>query len=83
MGVQALRPELAVERFGERVGGRLAGAAEAEDHATCVGPQVKTTGDEFTALIDPDLRRIANLATDAVQDLDHVWRPEAEPRHDC
>jgi hypothetical protein len=39
--VQAFRLEFAVERFNEGVVGRLAGAAEVEDHAMCVGPQVE------------------------------------------
>jgi hypothetical protein len=48
--VQAFRPELAVERFDERVVGQLARPAEVEDHAGRVGLQVEIAGDERAAL---------------------------------
>ena len=48
--VQAFRPELAIERFDERVVGRLARSAEVEGHSTCIGPQVEVPGDDLAAL---------------------------------
>lgn len=80
--VQALRPELAVEAFDERVVGRLARPAEVERHVSCIGPQIEIARNELAALVDPDRCRLANLAAHPLEHLDHIRRPEPEPRHD-
>ena len=79
--VQAFSAELAVDAFDECVVGRRTGPREVQHDALHVRPQVEISGDELAALIDPDRGRVANLPTDAVQNFDHVRRPEAEPRH--
>ena len=81
VGVQAFRPELAVEALDERIVGRLSGPAEVERHALHVGPKIKFPGYELTALIHPDAARIADLGADPLQHFDDIQRPEPEPRH--
>ena len=49
MSVQALRPQLAVERLDEAVVGRLAGPREVQGDVVGIGPQVKITGDKLTS----------------------------------
>src|SRR3546814_5967492 len=44
MGVQAFRPQPAVERLDERVVGRLAGAREVEDDAALISPEIEIAG---------------------------------------
>src|SRR3546814_1340717 len=51
MGVQAFRPQPAVERLDERVVGRLAGAREVEDDAALISPEIEIAGDELRAQI--------------------------------
>jgi len=46
-GVQALRPELAVQRFNEGVVRRFARPAEVEDDAPTIGPEIKIFRDEL------------------------------------
>lgn len=54
VGVQALRPELADERFDERVVGRSAWPAEVERHILHVCPEVELLADELGTVIDAD-----------------------------
>ena len=56
--VQALRPELAVERLDERIVRSPAGSAEVERDAAGVRPQIQVARDELAALVDVDRRRI-------------------------
>ncbi len=60
MGVQALRPEAAVEGLDERVVGRLARPREVQHDVVLVSPQIEVAGDELRPLIDPDRLRIVN-----------------------
>src|SRR3546814_4500834 len=61
MGVQAFRPQPAVERLDERVVGRLAGAREVEDDAALISPEIEIAGDELRALLHTDRLGIAGL----------------------
>lgn len=70
MRVQALRPELAIERPDEAVVGRLAGPGELDDNALLIGPQIEITADELRALVNPDRRRIADGREDTVTKID-------------
>ena len=83
MRVQALCPELAVERFNERVVRRFARPGEVEHNALLVGPHVQITRDELAALVDTDRLRIANLPADTLQRLDHVRTAVVEPSLDA
>jgi hypothetical protein len=56
VGIQALRPEAAVERFDVGIVVRFSRPAEVERDALGVGPQIEVAGDEFRVLIDPDRR---------------------------
>src|SRR3546814_18578486 len=80
MGVQAVRPQQAVERVDERVGGRLAGAREVEDDAALISPEIEIAGDELRALLHTDRLGIAGLPAHPVQGRDHVLPALAEPR---
>ena len=50
MGIQALRPELAVKQLGERVVGRLARTRDVERDTPLRGPPVQVAGDGPGAL---------------------------------
>lgn len=52
--IEALRPELAVERLDEGIVGRLAGSGEIERDALLVGPEVEVARDKFRALVNPN-----------------------------
>ena len=80
MGVQAFRPELAVERLDEAIIGRLAGAREIQGDVVCIGPEVEVAADELAAIVDPDRLRIAKLATHPFQGLHDVLAAIGEPR---
>jgi hypothetical protein len=64
VGVQAFRPQLAVERFDEGIVGRLSGPTEVQRDAMGVRPKVQITRDELRSLIDADRTRIARLRAD-------------------
>ena len=53
VGVQALRPELAVQALDESVIRGLAGPGEVERYPTLVGPQVEIPRDELRAVTRP------------------------------
>src|SRR3546814_15254937 len=80
MGVQAVRPQQAVERVDERVVGRLAGAREVEDDAALISPEIEIAGDELRALLHPDRLGIAGLPAHPVQGRGPVLPAVAEPR---
>lgn len=61
MGVQALRPELAVHAFDERVVGRLAGAAEVERDTVHEGSQIEVSANKFGPVVEPDRLRVTDL----------------------
>ena len=63
--VQALRPELSVEAFDERVVRRRTRQREIQRDALHVRPQVEVAGDELAPLVHPDRRWIADLTADA------------------
>ena len=54
VGVQAFRPQLAVERLDEAVVGRLAGPGEVQGDVVGIGPEIEVAGDELAAVVDPD-----------------------------
>lgn len=51
--VQALGPELAVERLDEAVVCRLARSREVQRGLLGAGPQIEISGDKFAAVVDP------------------------------
>ena len=54
MGVQTLRPELAVEGLDEAVIGGFAGPREVQNDIVGIGPEIEIPGDELTAVVDPE-----------------------------
>src|SRR3546814_1403848 len=56
MGVQAFRPQPAVERLDERVVGRLAGAREVEDDAALISPEIEIRSEEHTSELQSLMR---------------------------
>ena len=72
MGVQTLRPELAVEGLDEAVIGGFAGPREVQNDIVGIGPEIEIPGDELTAVVDPDRSGIAGVGTDAFQGLNDV-----------
>ena len=54
MRVETFGAKPTVERFDERVVGRLAGQSEVEPNLELIGPQIEFTPDEPRALIDAD-----------------------------
>ncbi len=54
VGVQAFRPQFAIERFDERVVGRFCRPAEVQRDVMGIGPQVKIAGDKLRSLINSD-----------------------------
>lgn len=83
VSVQALSPELAVETLDVAVVRRLAWAREVEHDTLMVGPQIKISGDEFTAIIDANGRRITDLPAYSFERLDHILAPVVEACIDC
>jgi len=81
--VQALGPELAVERFDEGVVGRFAWSTEVERHVFHVGPQVELLADEFRAVVDTDRLGVAELYGSAFERLDDIASAIAVPDIDC
>src|SRR3546814_16012464 len=79
MGVQAFRPQPAVERLDERVVGRLAGAREVEDDAALIIPEIEIAGDELRALLHTDSLGLAGLPAHPVQGPDTDPPTDAEP----
>src|SRR4051812_3218379 len=77
--VQALRSELAVERFDERVVSRLAWPAEVERHAFDVGPEVELLADKLGSVIDADRPGVAELRGATFERLDDIASPIAVP----
>ena len=77
MGVHALGADPAVGGFGEGVVGGFAGPREVERDAPRIGPDVEIAGDELTALVDADRRRVADRQTDPIERLDHIFSPVA------
>ncbi|MET4690198.1 hypothetical protein ABIA22_006563 [Sinorhizobium fredii] len=80
--VQALRPELAVERLDKGIVGRLAWSREVQLDVALIGPQIEVAGDELAALIDPDRLRIAYGSACHVQCGYDILAPVAEARID-
>lgn len=86
MGVQALRPEAAIEGLNERIVRCLAGTREPEararhefqDDVVPVSPQIKVAGDKLRPLIDPDRLRIADNGAGLVEHAHHVLAAVAE-----
>lgn len=72
VGIQALRPELAVEGLDEAVIGGFAGPREVQNDIVGIGPEIEIPGDEPTAVVDPDRSGIAGVGTDAFQGLNDV-----------
>src|SRR3546814_19132626 len=67
MGVQAFRPQPAVERLDERVVGRLAGAREVEDDAALISPKIEIAGAAHSDLPHQDSHGIAGLTANTDQ----------------
>jgi hypothetical protein len=65
--VNAVGPHAAVERLGERVVRRFAGAREVQGDALRISPHIEIARDELTALIDPKGLRIADPTVDALR----------------
>ncbi len=82
MGIEAFRPELAVERLNEGIVGRRAGARKVEHDILLISPKIKVARNEFGTLIDPDRPRIADALADPLQRQDHVFAAIAETRID-
>ena len=80
--VQALHPELAIERRDEAVFGGLAGPGEVEDGAILIGTQIEITAHQLRALVNPDFRWIADGSAEPFKGQHHVLTPVAEPRID-
>ena len=57
--VQALGPELRIERLDEAVIRRFPGAREVQRDVVRISPQVEIAGDEFAAIIHADCTRVA------------------------
>lgn len=57
--VQAFRAELRIECPDDAVVVRLARPGEARRDGVGIGPEIKTPGDDLTAVVDPDRLRIA------------------------
>ena len=79
VGVQAFRPQLAVERFDEGVVGGLFEAAQVQCDAMGTGPQVQIARDELRSLIDADCAGIARFCADSFQGRHHILTAIAEP----
>jgi len=79
VGVQAFRPQLAVERLDEAVVGGVPRPGEVQDDIVGIGPEIQIAGDEFAAVVDPDRLRITDLPTDPFQGLNHVLAPVGKP----
>ena len=82
MGVEALRPELAVERLDERVVGWLALPGEVEHDILLISPQVEVARDELGTLVDADRARIAALTAHPLERGYDIFSPVVEPRID-
>lgn len=54
VGVQAFCPQLAVDRIDEIVVGAPPRSGEVQCRVVDTSPEVDITGDEFTAIVDPD-----------------------------
>jgi len=80
MRVQALRPELAVERFNEAIVRWLAWPGKVQRHVIGIGSQVKISRDEFAAVVDSDRPRISDLAAGPFERLYYVFSAIGEPR---
>src|SRR5215471_19875707 len=70
--VQALGSEQAVERLDEGVVGRFAGPREVERDTALIGPQIQITRNKLSAMVDPDRRREADVATESFEHLNDV-----------
>lgn len=69
MRVQALRPQLAVERLDEAIVGRLPRSREVQGDVVGVGPKVQVARDKLVAVVGPDRPGIAGLLAGAFS----VW----------
>src|SRR5258708_309349 len=72
IGVQALRPELAVQAFDEGIAGRLAGPAEVERDIAHEGPQVELLADELRPVVEPDRFRVTDLSANPFERVDDI-----------
>ncbi len=79
MGVQALRAQLAVERFDEAVVCRLSWPGEIQGDRIGISPEIEVARDELAAIINPDRLGVADLIADLFQRLDDVLPAIAEP----
>jgi len=62
MGVQAFRPELAVQAFDEGIVCWLARPREVQRNTAHERPQIELLADKFGPVVEPDRLRIADLA---------------------
>jgi len=69
VGIQALGPELAVERLDEPIVGGFAGPREVQNDVVGIGPEIEIPGDELTAVARQEAGRFSRL------------KPRAEPSH--
>jgi tetratricopeptide (TPR) repeat protein len=69
VGVQALRPKLAVQAF-ERVVGRFARPAEVECDTAHESPQIELPANELRPVIEPDRLRVTDLSANPFERLD-------------
>lgn len=58
VGVQTLRPELAVEGFDEPVVGRFTRSGEVEGGIVGIRPEIEVVRDEFATVTTPDRLRV-------------------------
>lgn len=78
--IQAFRAELAVRALDKGIVGRFAQPREVQGDVALVGPEVKVTGDELAALVDPDRPRQADFGADPFEHLNQFRGEEADLR---
>jgi hypothetical protein len=79
--VQALGPELTIERLDVRIVGGFAGPpGEVQDHIPLICPQIEVSGDELAPIVHPDHLRITQLLADPLKRLHNIVTTVAEPR---
>ncbi len=77
MLVQALQAKLAIERFDEGIVRGLPGTAEIQLHLVEVRSPVQRLRHELQTIVHPERFWLSPLSRDVLQDLDHVFSPEA------
>lgn len=83
VGIQAFGSELAVERFDEPIVRRLAWTREVQCYAVRIGPEIHISGDELTAIVDPDRLRTPDLSAHVFKRPDDILAAVGEARIGC